>query len=124
MAAIFAGRTARQLGAPLRVAALDGAERIGAKILVAGGGRCNVTHFEVRPKDFNGSQNVVRNVLAAFDVPATIRWFASLGMELKREDTGKLFPVANTAKAVLQALLNRCEALGVKLLTGHRVTKI
>lgn len=120
-AAIFAAEAAP---AGSRIVVLDGARTLGAKILVAGGGRCNVTHYQVSPKDFNGSQNIVRNVLSAFDVDATIRWFASMGVELKREETGKLFPVANTAKAVLQALLNRCEALKIGLLTGRRVTRI
>src|SRR4051812_34485070 len=103
---------------------LGGAKSLGAKILVSGGGRCNVTHHEVSPRDFNGSQNVVRNVLSEFDVAATIRWFASLGVELKREPSGKLFPVANTARAVLKALLDRCDALGVTLSTRSRVTKV
>src|SRR3954467_3793873 len=100
-AAIFAAESAPS---GYRIVVLDGAKTLGAKILVAGGGRCNVTHHQVLPKDFNGSQNIVRNILAAFDVPTTIRWFASLGVELKREPTGKLFPVANTARVVLRAL--------------------
>ncbi len=120
-AAIFAAEAAPP---GFRIVILDGAKTLGAKILVSGGGRCNVTHHEVFPKDFNGSQNIVRNVLSAFDVAATIRWFASLGVELKREPTGKLFPVANSAKAVLKALLDRCDALKVTLLTRHRVTGI
>lgn len=120
-AAIFAAQTAPP---EFRTVVLDGAKTLGAKILIAGGGRCNVTHHEVLPRDFNASQNVVRNVLAAFDVAATTRWFASLGVELKREPTGKLFPVADSARAVLQALLNRCDALDVKLWTGRRVTTI
>src|SRR5688572_664681 len=120
-AAIFAAESAPP---GFRTVVLDGAKTLGAKILVAGGGRCNVTHHEVLPKDFNGSQNIVRNVLSAFDVAATIRWFASLGVELKREETGKLFPVANSARAVLRALLDRCDALSVQLSTGCRVTKI
>ena len=33
---------------------------------------------------------------------ATVRWFESLGVELKREPTGKLFPVADSAKVVLE----------------------
>jgi len=119
--AIFAAEAAPS---GFRIVVLDGAKTLGAKILVAGGGRCNVTHHEVLPKDFNGSQNIVRNILSAFDVAATIRWFASLGVELKREPTGKLFPVANSARAVLRALLDRCDALGVTLLTNHRVTRI
>jgi predicted Rossmann fold flavoprotein len=120
-AAIFAAETAPP---GFRTVVLDGAKTLGAKILIAGGGRCNVTHYEVLPRDFNGSQNIVRNILSAFDVAATIRWFASLGVELKREATGKLFPVANSARAVLKALLDRCDALGVELSTGRRVTKI
>src|SRR5215204_6036126 len=86
-AAIFAAQAAP---AGFRIVILDGAKTLGAKILIAGGGRCNVTHYEVLPRDFNGSQNIVRNILAAFDVPATIRWFASMGVELRREPTGKL----------------------------------
>src|SRR3954464_1507828 len=120
-AAIFAAETAPP---GFRTVVLDGAKSLGAKILVSGGGRCNVTHHQILPRDFNGSQNIVRNVLAAFDVESTVRWFASLGVELKREPTGKLFPVANTARAVLKALLDRCAALDVTLATGHRVTQI
>ena len=90
---------------------LDGAATLGAKILVSGGGRCNVTHDDVLPDDFNGSRHIVRNVLAAFDAAATVRWFASLGVELKREPTGKLFPVTDSARTVLNALLDRCDEL-------------
>ena len=128
-AGIFAAEAAEGVAAErgpsgLRIVVLDGAKTLGAKILVSGGGRCNVTHHEVLPKDFNGSQNIVRNILSEFDVAATIRWFASIGVELKREPTGKLFPVANSARAVLKALLDRCDALKVELLTGRRVTEI
>ncbi|HXE56337.1 MAG TPA: NAD(P)/FAD-dependent oxidoreductase [Tepidisphaeraceae bacterium] len=120
-AAIFAAEVAPS---GVRIVVLDGAKTLGAKILVSGGGRCNVTHHEVTPKDFNGPQHIVRHVLSAFDAGAAVRWFASLGIELKREPTGKLFPVANSARAVLKALLDRCAALGVALATGHRVSGI
>jgi predicted Rossmann fold flavoprotein len=120
-AAIFAAEAAPPGS---RVVVLDGAQSLGAKILVSGGGRCNVTHHAVLSKDFNGSQNIVRNVLSAFDVAATVRWFASMGVDLKREPTGKLFPVANSARAVLKALLDRCEALHITLLTDRKVTRI
>jgi len=45
MAAVFAGRSFPDKSVVL----LDGARKLGAKILVAGGGRCNVTHYEVDP---------------------------------------------------------------------------
>ena len=103
---------------------LDGAPRLGAKILIAGGGRCNVTHDIVHPEDFNGTRPVVRNVLAAFDAAATVRWFTSLGVALKREETGKLFPTTDRAQTVLDALLRRCAALGIDVRPAYRVTDV
>lgn len=120
-AAIFAAEAAQ---GGHRIAVLDSARTLGAKILVSGGGRCNVTHHEVRPDDFNGSRPIVRNILAAFDVAATVRWFGSLDVELKRESTGKLFPVTDSARSVLTALLRRCQELKIALRTGCRVTGI
>ena len=119
-AGIFAGET----GGKKRIVILDGAKSLGAKILVSGGGRCNVTHDEVTPDDFNGSRNVVRNTLAAFDAAAAVRWFATLGVELKREETGKLFPVTDSARTVLAALLKRYGELGGEVRCGCRVTAI
>jgi predicted Rossmann fold flavoprotein len=91
---------------------------------VSGGGRCNVTHEVVAPTDFFGNRRIIKNVLAAFSVEATIKWFASMGVELKREETGKLFPVTDRSRTVLNALVARCRELGVAILPDHRVTKI
>lgn len=121
-AAIFAAEAASP--AARRIVVLDGAKTLGAKILVSGGGRCNVTHVRVTPGDFNGSQNIVRNILAAFDEVATVRWFESLGVTLKCEPTGKLFPVSDSARTVLGALLRRCAELNVELRTGSRVAQV
>lgn len=118
---IFAADTAQVRGHALSVVLLDSAKKIGAKILVSGGGRCNVTHDEIYPEDFNGSRNIVRNILAAFDEQATVRWFASLGVPLKCEEGGKLFPVSDSARTVLAALLRRCAELGIAILTQHCV---
>ena len=97
-AAIFAARS----GA--RVIALDGAKKLGAKILISGGGRCNVTHDVVHSEDFNGSRNAIAKVLRSFTVEQTIDWFASMGVRLKREETGNLFPTPDRAASVLNAL--------------------
>ena len=45
-------------------------------------------------------------------------------MELKREETGKLFPVTDSARTVLEALLRRCRELGVDVRAGHRVRAV
>lgn len=120
-AAIWAGRSAP--GA--RVVALDGAKRLGAKILVAGGGRCNVTHFAVSERDFNGSTPAsIRRVLARFGVEPTIDFFRALGVELKREHTGKLFPTTDDAHTVLNALLTEARRVGVELRYPARVRAV
>jgi len=117
-AAIFAA----QNGA--RVVALDAAKKLGAKILIAGGGRCNVTHDVVRPDDFNGNRNAIAKVLRSFPVDETIEWFAGMGVPLKREETGKLFPTTDRARTVLDALLNEARSVGVELRTGSRVETV
>ena len=122
-AAIFAARAAPP---GTRVVALDGAKKLGAKILIAGGGRCNVTHDVVRPVDYatGGSRNAVKKVLKSFTVSDTIDFFAQRGVELKVEDTGKLFPTTDRARTVLNALLTAAYDAGAELLTEHRVTSI
>ena len=111
-------------GVPSQVLLLDGAKQIGAKILVSGGGRCNVTHEVVTPRDFFGNRNIIRNILAAFSVEQTIAWFTSLGVELKREETGKMFPTTNKARTVLTALLACAREAGVMIRPDHRVSEV
>ncbi|HJW95307.1 MAG TPA: aminoacetone oxidase family FAD-binding enzyme [Thermoanaerobaculia bacterium] len=116
MAALFAARN----GA--RVVALDGAKRLGAKILISGGGRCNVTHDVVHASDFNGNRNAIAKVLRTFSVAETIAFFRELGVQLKREETGKLFPVTDRASTVLDALVSACGSVDIR--TGFRVERI
>lgn len=125
MAAISAGRALRASGQPGRVVLLDGSKKVGVKILVAGGGRCNVTHHAVDEKQYAGtSRNTIRRVLRSFGVDDTIAFFEELGVTLKREDTGKLFPTTDKARTVLDALLGEVRRLGVELVHPWRVGSI
>jgi len=121
MAAIQAGRG----GTCREVVLLDGARSLGAKILVSGGGRCNVTHHAVDEKAFAGSTRpAIRKVLRRFDVDRTVGFFAALGVTLKREETGKLFPVSDRARTVLDALLRAAREAGVAVRHPWRVEAI
>jgi predicted Rossmann fold flavoprotein len=119
--AIFTAR----LQPALRVVALDGARSLGAKILVSGGGRCNVTNVQVVPADFwqKGSP-LLRRVLRAFTVDETVAFFREIGVALREEPGGKLFPETGRARTVLEALLREAAVRGVSLLTGYRVTRV
>lgn len=124
-AAIFAAEEARAAGGPaIEIVMLESAGKVGAKILISGGGRCNITNSEIRPEDFNGARNPIRNILAAFDQHAASSWFESIGVRLKREEGGKLFPISDRARTVVDALVGRCNRLGVRILTGRRVDGI
>lgn len=100
----------------------DGARKLGAKILVSGGGRCNVSNTVVTEHDFwGGRQSVVRNILRAFAVPDTVAFFEEIGVTLHEEHDGKLFPDSNRARDVLDALLREAGRVGVSVLADHRV---
>ena len=118
--AIFAARTAS-----CSIVCLDTARHIGAKILVSGGSRCNVTNRVVTERDFwGGSTRFVRNVLRAFPETRAIAFFSGLGVALHEEEDGKLFPDSNTSRTVLHALLQEVERLGITLVPGERVNAI
>ena len=121
MAAIHAGRR----GEGRRICVFDGAKVLGAKILVAGGGRCNVTHHAVDEQAYAGaSPKAIRKVLRRFDVPETVSFFSGLGVDLKQEETGKLFPTTDKARTVLEALLRGAGEAGVEIVHPWRVESI
>jgi predicted Rossmann fold flavoprotein len=121
LAGVWAGRTN-----PARsIILLDGAKKLGAKILVSGGGRCNVTHHEVEASAFAGSsRHAIAKVLRRFDVPQTIAFFQELGVELKQEETGKLFPTTDNARTVLNALLAATRQADVIIQHPRRVETV
>jgi len=116
--AIFARRFNRSRSVVL----LDGARKPGAKILVSGGARCNVTNATVTERDFwGGRPSTVRRVLRSFTVDETIVFFREIGVRLHEEAGGKLFPDTNRARDVLEALLRELERVGATLVPGRRV---
>ncbi len=110
---------------PLRVLVLDGNSRAGAKLLLSGGGRCNVTNLKVSEKNYQGGEaRTVRNVLSAFSSERAVRFFKSLGVAMVLEEGTKYFPETQSAKTVLEALLGEARACGVILEMKKKVSRI
>ena len=108
-----------------RVVLVDGQSQPGRKILISGGGRCNVTNAEVTEHDYRTSTpTLVRNLLRGVGVDHTRRAFASLGVTLVEEPLGKLFPTTGRARDVLDALLQACTRSGVVTRFGTPVTRM
>lgn len=98
----------------------------GRKILISGGGRCNVLPADLDPARFvtASSPHILRNILRSWPLDAMREFFerdASLPLVLEPE-TGKLFPVANRSRAVRDALRDLAVRSGAVLRTGCRVT--
>jgi predicted Rossmann fold flavoprotein len=116
---------ARRANASRSVVLLDGARRPGAKILVSGGSRCNVTNATVTEADFwGGRRSVVRRILRALPVADTRTFFRELGVALHEEADGKLFPDSNRSRDVLDALLREVASTGGVLHAGRRVEDV
>ena len=120
-AAIFAASKAQGK----QIILFDSRLKIGAKILISGGTRCNVTHAQVLPTDYQGgAQHFIKHVLEAFPPSQTMEFFQRIGVPLILEPTGKYFPVTYSGRTVLEALIKETTRLGVKLITGVRIVGI
>jgi len=112
-------------GTGLKTLVLDGSKTPGAKLLISGGGRCNVTNLNVAEKDYQtAAPRTVRNILRAFPPEKTVEFFKELGVEMVLEEGSKYFPKEQSAKVVLQALLLGCRRAGVVIEQGKKVETV
>jgi predicted Rossmann fold flavoprotein len=113
MAAIFAAE-----GAARRVLLLESTRDGGRKILMSGGGRCNVLPSVLDPKRFvtASSPNTLKKLLLSWPLGEQRRFFEErLGLVLAlEEETGKLFPVSNKSRDVRDGLREMARRLGVE----------
>ncbi len=122
-AGLMAAITSARAGS--RVLILDGREKIGAKILMSGGTRCNVTNQTVTEKDYESEQGkIVRSVLAAFRPEQARNFFEELGVELILEPNGKYFPSTHSGRTILEALVKEMDRSGAVLESGQKITGI
>lgn len=100
----------------------------GRKILISGGGRCNVLPARVDESRFvtDSSPNLLRKLVRAWPLAEQRAFFEqTLGMPLVEEpESAKLFPVSNKARDVRDGLLAQARAKGVRIVFDTRVTGI
>lgn len=110
-----------------RVLLLDKGDKLGRKLAISGGGRCNVTNagdIDYIIKNIPGNGKFLFSAFSTFSNQDIIRFFEDLGIPLKEEDRGRMFPVSNKAKDVVQALLKKINTLGVEILTDRPVDEV
>ncbi|MFN5117053.1 MAG: NAD(P)/FAD-dependent oxidoreductase [Cyanobacteriota bacterium] len=93
------------------------------KVLISGGGRCNVTHACWDPRALVGHYprggKALRGPFSRFASGDTVAWFDAHGLELVEEPDGRMFPRANRSTAVVATLRRAAAAAGVSLCTGQ-----
>jgi predicted Rossmann fold flavoprotein len=118
MCAIEAGKRRR------RVAVLDHAERIGKKILISGGGRCNFTNIHCRPENFlSQNPHFSKSSLARYTPADFIKLVEKHRIAYHEKTLGQLF-CDRTAQDILGMLEEECRRAGVRILPHTKVTEI
>ncbi|MEK5434065.1 MULTISPECIES: BaiN/RdsA family NAD(P)/FAD-dependent oxidoreductase [Paenibacillus] len=106
---------------------IDKGAKLGRKLGISGGGRCNVTNVKERDELISHIPGNGRFLYSAFDHfnnQDIIAFFEGLGIALKEEDNGRMFPVSDKASSVVSALINKVRGLGVQIMTDSPVSHV
>jgi hypothetical protein len=115
MCAIEAGKRGR------RVALIEHAERIGKKILISGGGRCNFTNLHCRPENFiSANPHFCKSALARYTPVDFIALVEKHRIPYHEKTLGQLF-CDGSSREIVEMLEQECRAVGVSIFTNTRV---
>src|ERR1700729_1494276 len=118
MCAIEAARRGR------RVVLLEHAERVGKKILISGGGRCNFTNIHCRAENFlSENPHFAKSALARFTPQDIIAMIEKHGIRYHEKTLGQLF-CDRSAHDVITMLERECADAGVRIVTGARILSV
>jgi predicted Rossmann fold flavoprotein len=116
---MFAAITCAETAPGTEVTVLEKGPQLLSKVRISGGGRCNVTHACFDAREFathypRGGQSLI-GPFQRFQAKDTVAWFESRGVKLKTESDGRMFPVTDSSKTVIECLLRAALAAGVKI---------
>ncbi|OGT34031.1 MAG: hypothetical protein A2W28_02720 [Gammaproteobacteria bacterium RBG_16_51_14] len=112
MCALTAGQRGR------KVLLLEGSARVGRKILVSGGGRCNFTNLRVGPENYlSGNPHFCKSALMRFSPHDFIQLVERHGIRYHEKTLGQLF-CDDKSSQIVHLLLAECTASGVTIRTG------
>jgi predicted Rossmann fold flavoprotein len=118
-AGVFAAIACAEAAPGATVTVLEKGPEFLAKVRVSGGGRCNVTHACFEPRELaerypRGGRALI-GPFRRFQPRDTVAWFESRGVKLKTESDGRMFPVSDDSRTIMDCLLRAARAAGVKL---------
>jgi len=121
-AGLFCAFTAGQRG--LSVLVLDSSNKVGKKILMSGGGRCNFTNLDITPENYlSQNPHFCISALNRYNQWQFIEMVERHGIAYHERKHGELF-CDNSAKEILAMLLDECEAAGVQIQTHCEIKSV
>ena len=118
-AGFFGAINAAQQNPKLKILILEKSSKLLSKVKVSGGGRCNVTHhcYEPTPlsKHYPRGQKELKKLFRTFDAKQTVDWFARLGIQLKTEEDGRMFPVTDNSQTIIDGFLDQAKKLKIEI---------
>lgn len=101
---------------------------LGKKLLITGGGRCNVTNHKPDPRTllpkYKGAEPFLYSAFSQFSVADTLQFFKTYKLELVEEAEGRMFPSTHKARSVYDVLVAHCKKSGVVVETSSAVSSI
>jgi hypothetical protein len=127
-AGFFAAIRCAELNPKLRVLIIEKSSQTLGKVLISGGGRCNVTHACFDPAQlitfYPRGGTELRGAFTRFQPADTIKWFEDRGVKLKTEADNRMFPVTDSAETVADCLREAAKHAGVKVHIGTTLLKV
>jgi len=121
-AGFFAAIRCAELNPNLRVLIIERASQTLGKVLISGGGRCNVTHACFDPAKlitfYPRGGNELRGAFSRFQASDTVEWFESRNVKLKTESDGRMFPVTDSSETIADCLRQAAKKAGVEVHVG------
>jgi predicted Rossmann fold flavoprotein len=127
-AGFFAAIRCAELNPGLRILILEKASQTLGKVIISGGGRCNVTHACFDPAQlvtyYPRGGNELRGAFSRFQPGDMVEWLELRGVRLKTEPDGRMFPVTDSSETIAEALRETAKKAGVHVRTGSTLLSV
>jgi len=127
-AGFFAAIRCAEINPALNILIVDKASQTLGKVLISGGGRCNVTHACFDPVQlityYPRGGAALRGAFTRFQPADTVKWFEEHGVKLKTEADNRMFPVTDSAATIANCLREAAKNAGVKVHLGTSLLKV
>lgn len=127
-AGFFAAIHAAQVNQSNEVTIFEKSSKLLSKVLVSGGGRCNVTHACFENNRLTGfyprGERQLKSAFSRFTTTDTVAWFEKRGVKLKTEADGRMFPTTDNSETIANCLLNEAKKLNITIKLNTEIKQI